>query len=136
MTYSAIFHWTDTGNDCQDLQIADTGCILLYFGSSFGGSGFSCVAPRAVRGAIHSQQGYEVVRTVGMNLEEPGVVAGHILQAMRRRREECYIGFPESLFVRIDALLSGPVDRAVRGQSRVTAICHGRRQVDRRADTR
>jgi short-subunit dehydrogenase len=82
------------------------------------GIAVSYIAPRAVKTAINSQQVYAMARTVRMNMDEPELVARHILQAIRERRKECYIGFPESLFARINALLPGIVDRALRKQNR------------------
>jgi short-subunit dehydrogenase len=87
-------------------ELADTGIAVTY------------VAPRAVRTAINTEQVYEMARATGTNIDEPEVVAERILKAVRRRSKECYIGFPESLFVRINAVLPGLVDRALRRQNR------------------
>jgi len=84
------------------------------------GSGISVtyVAPRAVRTAINSQQVYDMAKVVRMNMDEPAHVAQQILHAVRQRSKECYIGFPESWFARINALLPGLVDRALRTRNR------------------
>jgi short-subunit dehydrogenase len=87
-------------------ELADSGVSVTY------------VAPRAVRTAINSQQVYDMARAVRMNMDEPEAVARQILQAIRRHSKECYIGFPESWFARINALLPGLLDRALRGQNR------------------
>lgn len=87
-------------------ELADTGIAVTY------------VAPRAVRTAINSQQVYDMAQAVKMNFDEPDHVARRIIEAVRSRRKECYIGFPESLFVRINGLLPGLVDRALRRQNR------------------
>ncbi|HUT42678.1 MAG TPA: SDR family oxidoreductase [Gammaproteobacteria bacterium] len=87
-------------------ELADTGVDVTY------------VAPRAVRTGINSQQVYDMAKAVSMNFDEPEPVARRILEAVRSRRKECYIGFPESLFVRINGLLPGLVDRALRKQDR------------------
>lgn len=87
-------------------ELADTGIDVTY------------VAPRAVRTGINSQQVYDMAKVVRMNFDEPAHVARRILEAVRSRRKECYIGFPESLFVRINGLLPGLVDRALRRQNR------------------
>jgi short-subunit dehydrogenase len=87
-------------------ELADTGIGVTY------------VAPRAVRTGINSQQVYDMAQAVRMNFDEPEFVAHRIVEAVRSRRKECYIGFPESLFVRINGLLPGLVDRALRKQNR------------------
>jgi hypothetical protein len=45
-------------------------------------------------------------------------VAEQIVKNIRKGEKECHLGFPESLFVRINAILPGLVDRAVRKQNR------------------
>lgn len=87
-------------------ELADTGIAVTY------------VAPRAVRTAINSEQVYEMARVTGTRIDEPEAVARRILKAVRARSKECYIGFPESLFVRINAVLPGLVDRALHKQNR------------------
>jgi short-subunit dehydrogenase len=91
-------------------ELADTGIAVTY------------VAPRSVRTAINSSQVYAMAKVTRMTMDEPEMVARHIMQAIRRRSKECYIGFPESLFVRINALLPGLVDRALRGQNRTARM--------------
>ncbi|MEZ5540602.1 MAG: SDR family oxidoreductase [Pseudomonadota bacterium] len=86
-------------------ELADTGIDVTY------------VAPRAVRTGINSQQVYDMAKAVRMNFDAPEAVARRIVAAVRSRRKECYIGFPESLFVRINGLLPGLVDRALRKQN-------------------
>ena len=55
---------------------------------------------------------------VKMNMDEPDKVAGQIVKNIRKGEKERYLGFPESIFVRINAILPGLVDRAVRKQNR------------------
>jgi len=83
------------------------------------GIGVSYIAPRAVKTALNSAQVYDMAQVVKMNMDDPDRVAVRILEAIRQRRKECYIGFPESLFVRINAVLPGLVDRALRRQDRL-----------------
>jgi len=88
-------------------ELADTGIRVSY------------IAPRAVKTAINSARVYDMAQAVKMNMDDPDRVADRIMQAIRRRRKECYIGFPESLFVRINAVLPGLIDRALRRQNRL-----------------
>jgi short-subunit dehydrogenase len=88
-------------------ELAGTGVDVTY------------VAPRAVKTGINSQQVYDMAKVVRMNIDPPELVARRILDAVRSRRKECYIGFPESLFARINGLLPGLVDSALRKQNRL-----------------
>jgi len=87
-------------------ELADTGVSVTY------------IAPRAVKTAINSQEVYEMAEAVNMNMDEPDTVAEKIVKGIRRGDKESHLGFPESLFVRINAILPGLVDVAVRGQNR------------------
>jgi len=88
-------------------ELADTGVDVQY------------IAPRAVKTAINSQAVYDMAAAVKMNMDEPEEVARLIISKIRKREKESHLGFPESLFVRINALFPGLVDRAVRGQNRI-----------------
>ena len=87
-------------------ELAETGVEVTY------------IAPRAVKTAINSQEVYDMANAIKMNMDEPELVAQQIMTAIRRRKKECYLGFPESLFVRINAIFPGLVDRATRTQNR------------------
>ncbi len=87
-------------------ELADTGVEVSY------------IAPRAVRTAINSAAVYRMAEATRMHMDEPEAVARQILDGMRRGRKERYLGFPESLFVRINSVLPGIVDRATRKQNR------------------
>lgn len=81
------------------------------------GVGVTYVAPRAVKTRLNSDAVYRMAEEVKMNMDEPGWVAGRIVDAILRDRDEVYLGFPESLFVRVNALLPRLVDRALAGQN-------------------
>jgi hypothetical protein len=57
----------------------------------------------------------------GMSMDPPGEVAARIVACVRQPVDELVIGFPESLFVRINALAPGLVDRALRANDRKAA---------------
>ena len=46
-------------------------------------------------------------------MDDPEYVARRIVRAIKRRSPEVYIGFPESLFVRINAIAPRLVDMAL-----------------------
>lgn len=81
----------------------------------YAGSGVKVVyiAPRAVRTPLNSAQVMEFARRTHMNMDDPEYVARRIVKAIRHRNREVYIGFPESLFVRINAVAPGLVDSAL-----------------------
>ncbi len=88
-------------------ELADTGIDVTY------------IAPRAIKTSINSAAVYEMAEVIKMNMDEPEEVAEKVIHAIETRKKEYYIGFPESLFVRINAILPGLVDNVVRKQNRL-----------------
>lgn len=86
-------------------ELVDTGIDVTY------------VAPRAVKTPMNSAAVFEMAEVVKMNMDEPEDVAKQIVYAIVKRKKECYIGFPESLFVRINAVLPSMVDNSLRQQN-------------------
>lgn len=84
------------------------------------GSGVSVthIAPRAVKTPLNTAAVLRFAELTGMNMDEPQAVADRILRAIAERRTDVYIGFPESLFVRVNALAPGLVDRALAANDR------------------
>lgn len=81
------------------------------------GVGVSYVSPRAVRTAMNPPGVHEMAERGMMRMDEPERVAKAIVRAIEKDQNECYIGFPESLFARINALLPGVVDAALNRQA-------------------
>ena len=79
----------------------------------------SYVAPRAVKTSLNSSAVYDMANEVKMNMDEPNQVAKQIIRAIIKDNKEKYLGFPESLFVRINAILPGVVDKATRSQNTI-----------------
>jgi len=82
--------------------------------------GVTYIAPRAVRTAINSDAVYKMAEATKMTMDAPDQVAAQILQAIEKEHDEAYLGWPEKLFMRINALLPGFIDRATAKQSRET----------------
>lgn len=59
---------------------------------------------------------------VKMNMDEPEAVVAMIVAAIEAGKRDAYIGFPESLFVRVNALLPRLVDGALAAQNRIARI--------------
>ncbi len=110
--------------------------FTAYSGSKFGLRGFSeslrreidgsgvdlCyVAPRAVKTPANSDAVYHMAEATNMNMDEPDEVARFIVESIIKDKSNAYYGWPEKLFVRINALLPGLVDGALRKQNRVMA---------------
>ena len=79
------------------------------------------VAPRAVRTAMVSDRVLEYAKLTQMNIDAPEATAQRIVSAIRARRRDVYLGFPEAFFVRLNALLPGLVDRALAANDRKAA---------------
>lgn len=79
------------------------------------------VAPRAVRTALNTPAVMEFAKLTQMNMDPPEQIARRIVEAIRGRKKEVYFGFPESLFVRINALLPRLVDGALAANDRKAA---------------
>ncbi|WP_126455917.1 SDR family oxidoreductase [Sulfuriflexus mobilis] len=76
------------------------------------------VAPRAVKTALNDEKVMQLARATNMNMDSPEYVVGRIMQAISAQKKEAYIGFPECLFVRINALLPRIVDKALAADDR------------------
>lgn len=71
------------------------------------------IAPRAVKTPLNSGKVMELAARTKMNMDPPERVVARILAAVLGREKDVYIGFPESLFVRVNALLPRVVDKAL-----------------------
>lgn len=82
-------------------ELAGTGIDVTY------------IAPRGVRTAFNTPAVLEFARLTGMRMDPPEDVARKIVRAVRDRDLDVYLGFPESLFVRLNALFPRVVDHAL-----------------------
>lgn len=81
------------------------------------GVGVTYIAPRYTRTPINAGAVSRMSEALKMNMDDPDVVAENIVRAIETDAKEYYIGFPESLFVRINAILPGVVDGALKKQN-------------------
>jgi len=77
------------------------------------GIGVVYVAPRATDTAMNDSRTREMNERLGVSMDPAEKVANAIVEAMSSDRRERYLGWPEKLFVRINALFPGLVDRAL-----------------------
>lgn len=107
---------------------------VAYCGSKFGLHGFSealrreldgtsvnvvYVAPRSTDTEMNDSLLREINALTGVRTDDTSVVARHIAHAVTGTGRERFIGWPERLFVKINALLPGLVDRSLRKQARL-----------------
>ena len=83
------------------------------------GVGVTYIAPRAVRTPLNTAAVYRMAERVKMTMDEPAPVAARMVRAIERDRKDVFLGFPETLFVRINALLPRLVDAALGKQNRI-----------------
>lgn len=88
-------------------ELCDTGIKVTY------------VAPRAVRTPLNTDVVMRMGQATRMHMDNPEAVAAKIVKAIESDRKDVYIGQPESLFVRINALFPRLVDKALAKQNRI-----------------
>ena len=81
------------------------------------GVGVIYVAPRFTRTPLNDDAVNRMAQAVGMNSDDPATVARLVVRAIEKDRKDSYIGWPERLFVRINAILPRLVDSALRRQN-------------------
>lgn len=85
-------------------ELADTRVRVLH------------VSPRATRTAMNAPEVEAMNAALGNAMDSPARVAQAVRHAVERGRQEAQLGGPERLFVRLNALLPGVVDRALARQ--------------------
>ncbi len=76
------------------------------------------IAPRAVKTPLNDEKVMQLAEIVKMNMDSPELVVEKIIQAILKNKKDVYIGFPESLFVRINSILPRVVDKALAADDR------------------
>ena len=71
------------------------------------------IAPRAVKTPLNTEKVMEFAKRTHMNMDEPASVTRRIVDAIRHCKREAYFGFPESLFVKVNALAPSLIDGAL-----------------------
>lgn len=85
-------------------ELEGTGIQVLHF------------APRATRTRLNSEAAYEMNAELGTHTDSPQEVAEEAVIALCNETRRSWLGWPEKLFVRINGLLPGLVDRALAKQ--------------------
>jgi len=76
------------------------------------------IAPRAVNTPMNTEQVMQYAKMTKMNMVSPESVVEKMLQAIRGKKKDVYIGFSESMFVGINAVLPRVVDMALAGDDK------------------
>jgi short-subunit dehydrogenase len=96
-------------------ELADTGVRVQFLG------------PRATRTGFNDANAEAFNRATGTHVDTPRRVAREALNLLRSGRAERFIGFPEALAVRLNALAPGLLDGAfVAHRSALASLAHGR----------
>lgn len=74
-------------------------------------------APRYTRTAFNAGAAERMASAMGMNQDSAESVARQLVQAIERRASECYLGWPEKAFVRLNGLFPRLLDAALARQS-------------------
>ncbi len=74
------------------------------------------LAPRATNTALNSLQVTELNRELGNTVDDPTIVAKALLKQLHKNKINCYVGWPEKIFARLNGLLPALVDAALRKQ--------------------
>ncbi|MDD5180051.1 MAG: SDR family oxidoreductase [Gallionellaceae bacterium] len=77
------------------------------------------VAPRATRTPLNTNVVVQLNEKTGVAMDDPKDVAALIVVAIERDRKDCYIGWPEKFFARLNGLLPRMVDGALRKNNAV-----------------
>jgi short-subunit dehydrogenase len=91
------------------------------------------LAPRATRTSINPASVQEMNARLKVAMDPPERVAAELLRLLEGRRHSAVVGWPESVFVRINALLPRLVDRSIRRQLPIIRLFARRPRVESRA---
>jgi len=106
VTYSSAKGGLRVFSEALRRELGDTGIGVTY------------VAPRAVKTGLSNAAIQEFAKLTKMKMDEPEGIACRIVEAIAARRKDVYLGFPESLFVRVNAILPRLVDVVTTEHSR------------------
>lgn len=104
VTYSATKFALRGFTEALQRELSGSGVTVQY------------IAPRATRTPINTGAVEQMNRELGVAMDPPGKVARAVADLLESDRPRAVVGWPEKLFVRVNALLPGLVDRALRKQ--------------------
>jgi len=81
--------------------------------------GVCYVAPRATKTALNTSAVVRLNEKTGVAMDDAGDVATMIVEAIEQDRKDCYLGWPEKFFARLNGLLPRIVDSALKKNNAV-----------------
>jgi short-subunit dehydrogenase len=106
-TYSASKFGLRGFSQALRRELADTNVSVTY------------ISPRAVKTPINTSAIMQTNIATKTKMDEPEETAAKILRAIETGRKEAYLGFPESLYARLNAVWPALIDTGTRAQNRV-----------------
>ena len=103
-TYSASKFAVRGFSEALRRELEGTGVHVTYIG------------PRYVKTPINQGAIQRMSEELKVNMDDAQTVAERIVEAMLRQRKEAFIGFPESLFVRVNSAFPQLLDHALKKQ--------------------
>ena len=85
-------------------ELADTGTTVQY------------AAPRATRTSLNTEAVYSLNDALGNRIDDPADVADRLVTFIESDKATLFVGWPERLYVLINAVNAGLVSRALRPQ--------------------
>lgn len=101
VTYSSAKGGLRSFSEALRRELKDTPIAVTY------------IAPRAVAAGLSRGAVLEFAKASGMSLDDPRKVASRIVQAIATRRKDVYLGLPENVFIKLNALMPRVVDAAL-----------------------
>lgn len=83
------------------------------------GVGITYIAPRAVKTALNDAKVMQLSQRTKMHMDAPEKVAKRIIRSIEKDAKDVFIGFPECVFVRLNAVLPRVVDGALVKNDRI-----------------
>ena len=112
-TYSSAKAGVKSFSEALRRELVDTAIHVTY------------IAPRAVKTALNDKKILQLAALTHMSMDAPEWVAQQMMHAILAKRKEVYLGFPESLFVRMNAVLPRMVDKALAKNDRLARALVG-----------
>lgn len=101
VTYSSAKSGLRSFSEALRRELKDTPIAVTY------------IAPRAVAAGLSRGAVLEFAKASGMSLDDPRKVAARIVRAIVARRKDVYLGVPENVFVKLNAIMPRVVDAAL-----------------------
>ncbi len=105
-TYSSAKAGLRAFSEAFRRELVDTNVSVTY------------IAPRAVRTGLITPAIQKYAEITGMRIDDPVAVSSKIIAAIKQRKKDVSIGFPEHLFARFNAFLPRIADAALAGSDR------------------